>query len=164
QTFIVHNRRPVELARDMGARNFLFFEIYVGSLILSSLLHTMFLGGFAARVALGHWPRLSDPVELAYILVLVLGYGGALALVVAGLVRHRAWHLIPQQLMLPFYWLMHSIASLRAAHQLLVNPHFWGKTAHGRTRRLRRPAMAVFVAAAPAQGSVHAAPSPLAAN
>lgn len=137
QTFIVHNRSPILFARDIGVRNFLFFEIYVGSLILSSLVHALFIGGFAARIALGHWPDLGNPVDLAYVAILVLGYGGALVLVVAGLVRCRAWHLIPQQLALPLYWLMHSIASLHAAHQLLVRPYFWGKTAHGRTRRVR---------------------------
>jgi hypothetical protein len=58
-------------------------------------------------------------------------------LVLAGLARRRWWHLAPQQLMLPFYWLMHSVASLRAAFQLLLRPYFWGKTVHGRTRRAR---------------------------
>lgn len=137
QTFIVHNRNARLFLADIGWRNFLFFEIYVGSLIASSLLHTVFLASFAVRGALGHWPRLSDPVELGYMAVLVLGYAGSIALVLAGLARRRAWHLLPQQLMLPFYWVMHSVAALRAAYQLLTRPYFWGKTTHGRTRRHR---------------------------
>ena len=31
----------------------------------------------------------------------------------------------------------HTIAAMRAAHQLLVRPYFWGKTEHGRTQRPR---------------------------
>lgn len=137
QTFIVHNRSPRRLVVDIGWRNFLFFEIYVGSLIISSLLHTIFLFSLALRGALGHWPRLDDPVDLAYLVILVIGYGATVLLVLAGLARRRAWHLMPQQLLLPVYWMMHSLASLRAAHQLLFRPYFWGKTAHGRTRRAR---------------------------
>ncbi len=137
QTFIVHNRSAGRFLRDIGWRNFLFFQIYVGSLIVSSLLHTVFLVSFVIRGALGYWPRLSDPVDLAYILVMVLGYGGSFALVIAGLSRRRAWALLPQQLFLPLYWMMHSVASFRAGWQLLTRPYFWGKTMHGRTRQAR---------------------------
>ena len=42
QTYLVHNRHPVALLRDLGWRNFLFFQLYVGSLIVSSLIHTVF--------------------------------------------------------------------------------------------------------------------------
>lgn len=137
QTFIVHNRSPGRFISDIGWRNFVFFEIYVGSLIISSLLHTVFLTSLIARGMLGQWPRVDDPIDVAYLTVLVIGYGGTVVLVLAGLVRRRAWHLMPQQLLLPVYWIMHSIAALRAAHQLLFRPYFWGKTAHGRTRQAR---------------------------
>lgn len=137
QTFIVHNRSLKRFITDIGWRNFLFFEIYVGGLIISSLLHTVFLLSLVLRGVLGHWPRLDQPVDLAYIVILVIGYGATVLLVLAGLARRRAWHLMPQQLFLPAYWMMHSLASLRAAHQLLFRPYFWGKTAHGRTRRAR---------------------------
>lgn len=137
QTFIVHNRSPGRFISDIGWRNFVFFEIYVGSLIISSLLHTVFLASLIARGMLGQWPRVDDPIDVAYLTVLVIGYGGTVVLVLAGLVRRRAWHLMPQQLLLPVYWIMHSVAALRAAHQLLFRPYFWGKTAHGKTRQAR---------------------------
>ena len=137
QTFIVHNRSPGRFVADIGWRNFVFFEIYVGSLIISSLLHTVFVLSLGVRGLLGYWPRLDDPVDGAYLAVLVLGYAGTVVLVLAGLARRRAWHLMPQQLLLPVYWFMHSIAALRAAHQLLFRPYFWGKTMHGQTRRAR---------------------------
>jgi cellulose synthase/poly-beta-1,6-N-acetylglucosamine synthase-like glycosyltransferase len=138
QTFIVHNSKPREFLADIGWRNFLFFEIYVGNLILSSLLHTVFIGSFVLRAALGEGIIVEDGVDAAYLVILVVGYGGAVALVVAGLLRRRSFALIPMQILLPVYWALHSIAALFAAHQLLVRPYFWGKTAHGRTRRPRR--------------------------
>lgn len=137
QTFIVHNRSVGRFIADIGWRNFLFFEIYVGSLIISSLLHTVFVLSFVVRAALGSWPRLDDPVDLAYLAILVLGYASTVVLVLAGLVRRGAWHLMPQQLLLPVYWFMHSVAALRAAHQLLFRPYYWGKTTHGQTRQAR---------------------------
>lgn len=138
QTFIVHNRKAGEFLNDIGWRNFLFFQIYVGSLIVSSLLHTVFVVSLIVRGALGHWPELANPVDAAYLAILVVGYFGTVVVVIGGLVRRRRWDLLPQQLFLPLYWMMHSVASLRAAWQLLTRPYFWGKTAHGRTRRARR--------------------------
>ncbi|HHY49694.1 MAG TPA: glycosyltransferase, partial [Alphaproteobacteria bacterium] len=138
QTFIVHNRSVPRLLADIGWRNFLVFEIYVGGLILSALLHTLFAGSLVVRAALGLWPDPANPVDLAYLLVLAIGYGAAAVQVIGGIVRRRAWHLLPAQALLPFYWLLHSAAALNAAFELIVRPYFWGKTAHGRTRRERR--------------------------
>ena len=138
QTFIVHNRRVGDFLRDIGWRNFLFFEIYVGSLILSSLLHTVFVVSLLVRGLLGHWPRLDDAVDAIYLTVLVIGYGATAVLFLGGIVRRRAWSLLPYQILQPVYWMLHSVAALRAAHQLMFRPYFWGKTAHGRTRARRR--------------------------
>lgn len=66
--------------------------------------------------------------------ILVVGYGGAAALMIAGLVRLRRPDLLPAQLALPLYWVLHSIATVRAAHELLTRPYFWAKTTHGKTR------------------------------
>jgi hypothetical protein len=137
QCFIVHNRSPRQLLADMGWRNFLAFEIYVSGLIVSALLHTVFLTTFLLRLATGEGFRLSDPWDVAYLGVLVLGYGGSAALIAAGLVRAGQARLVPMQLLLPIYWLLHSAATVRAAHELLTRPYFWAKTAHGRTRVTR---------------------------
>jgi hypothetical protein len=88
-------------------------------------------------------------------LVIVIGYGSAAALVVAGLARIGARDLLLTQFALPFYWLLHSLAALRAGYQLLRRPYFWAKTAHGRTRVQRpatRPAASREGSGAPAAG------------
>lgn len=138
QTFAVHNRRAGELLRDIGWRGFLFFELFVGGMITASLLHTVFLATLLVRLALGHGLTLDDPWNLSCIAVLAAGYGGALALVLAGLVRRREWRLLPYQLLLPLYWVLHSLAAAKAAWELLRRPYFWGKTEHGQTRLPRR--------------------------
>ncbi|HEV7277095.1 MAG TPA: hypothetical protein VGN80_12480 [Devosiaceae bacterium] len=138
QTFAVHNRRAGELLDDIGWRGFLFFELFVGGMITASLLHTLFLATLLVRLALGHSFALDDPWDLFCIAVLAAGYGGALVLVLAGLVRRRQWGLLPYQLLLPLYWVLHSLAAAKAAWELLRRPYFWGKTEHGRTRLPRR--------------------------
>jgi hypothetical protein len=42
--------------------------------------------------------------------------------------------LVPPALLLPAYWLMMSIAAIRAFLQLLVRPSHWEKTVHGLSR------------------------------
>jgi cellulose synthase/poly-beta-1,6-N-acetylglucosamine synthase-like glycosyltransferase len=143
QTFIVHNRNPRQFFRDAGWRGGLAFEIYVGSLILSAPLHTIFLGSVLVRLALGSSAN-SEPLGILPIiagLIFVLGYSGAIALVVIGLLRLRKKRLLAYQLLLPFYWVLHSVATVRACYQLLARPYFWAKTSHGRTSMTRPVAM-----------------------
>jgi hypothetical protein len=137
QTLIVHNRSPRRLLADIGWRKFLAFELYVGGLILSAPLHTVLLGAIALRLMSERGWSPTGGWDWAFAAVLVIGYGGAFALVVAGLVRSGRARLVPVQLLLPVYWVMHSIAAFKAAQELLVRPYFWAKTPHGRTRMKR---------------------------
>jgi len=138
QTLIVHNRSPRRLLEDIGWRGFLAFEIYVGSMIVSALLHMVFLASFVAALLGLRSGLVIDAWDAVSMLILLVGYGGAGALAVAGLLRLGQPRLLIRQLGLPLYWLLHSIATVRALHELLVRPYFWAKTEHGRTR-MRRP-------------------------
>ena len=137
QTLIVHNRRPAALWRDLGWRGFLAFEIYVGGLILAPLLHSAFAlallaGALFPEAGLGLPARgLTGALQVA---VLILGYGAAGAITAVGLLQVGAPRLLAVQALLPFYWFLHAVAVLRAAHELLRRPYFWAKTEHGRTR------------------------------
>lgn len=140
QTYCVHNQRPGALLRDLGWRGFLGFQVLVGGMILSSLLHTIFLGTLLGRLALdgaaGLIPR--DLWDWFAVGILIAGYGGAFAIVVSGLMHLRAKrHLMLLQFALPFYWVLHSIATLYAMVELITKPIHWAKTAHGLTRVTR---------------------------
>lgn len=139
QTFCVHNRSPRALLRDLGWRGFLGFQVLVGGMILSSLLHTVFLGTLIGRLMLdgvvGFVPL--DVWDWFAMVILAAGYGGAIAVVVSGLFHLRARGLMAIQLLLPAYWVLHSIATLYAAVELITKPMHWAKTEHGITRVAR---------------------------
>ena len=142
QTYCVHNRNPRELLRELGWRAFLGFQVLVGGMIVSSLLHTVFLGSVIARLIfeglVGFVPV--DAWDLFALGIIGAGYGGAIALVVSGLIHQRALHLAAFQLLLPAYWLLHSIATLYAVGELITAPTHWAKTTHGVTRLTRAAA------------------------
>ncbi|HEY0920766.1 glycosyltransferase family 2 protein [Devosia sp.] len=138
QTFIVHNRDPRRFLADIGWRGFLAFEIYIGSMLVSALLHSVVVAGLLAALLSGHATLAGmDAWDGVGLLVLLVGYGGAVALAVAGLLRLGRPELLAYQVLLPVYWVLHTIATVRALHELLTRPYFWAKTGHGRTRMRR---------------------------
>jgi hypothetical protein len=135
----VHNRSPRRFLNDIGWRGFLAFELFVGGMIISPLLHTVFVATLLVQLLVGvPWTSFEADAWMAvHAVILVIGYGGALALMTVGLVRLGQQRLLLHQIALPVYWMLHSVATLRAAHELLVRPFFWAKTEHGKTRMTR---------------------------
>jgi glycosyltransferase XagB len=134
QTFIVHNAHPRLFLADVGWKGFLAFQVYVGSMITSPLLHTAYFLGLAIKATLHGPASLSAFFDPLYFSVLALGYTGAFALTIAGLAKLGRHDLFAYQFVLPFYWGLHSLAAVRAGYELLTRPFFWAKTEHGRTR------------------------------
>ena len=135
QTFVVHNRSPFECLGDMGWKAFLAFEIYVGSMIVSSLLHTVFGVSLLLSILFFGLQFPNNPWGWANAAILVVGYSGAFAIVIAGLSRLGVERkVLLYQLALPFYWVLHTLAAARAAYELFARPYYWAKTEHGRTR------------------------------
>ena len=141
QTFIVHNRNPGKLIEEMGWRPFLAFETLVLGMMLAPILHVAFLLGLSVQLVTGG--SRADPGfwTLFYLGMLVLGYGSAIALSLTGLWRRRALSLLPGQILLPLYWLLIGIATIRAGRELVLRPFYWFKSPHtpiGATRARRR--------------------------
>jgi len=139
QTFIVHNRYPLRFLNDIGWRNFLVFQAFVGGMILSAPLHTVFFSVLVWRLVSGggitHF--LSDPWGIIQFAILVAGYGASFIVSAMGLYRLGLNHLIKYQILLPFYWMLNSVAAALAVYELLTRPYFWAKTKHGVTRFAR---------------------------
>lgn len=137
QTLIVHNRDMPALWRELGWRGFIGFQIYVGSMVLSAPLHTAFILALAWGLLTGHTPRPPDLLDGLAAGVFVVGYGGPALLVFMGLKRLGRSDLMVQQLALPLYWVLHSVAMVLALFELVTRPHFWAKTTHGKTTTRR---------------------------
>jgi cellulose synthase/poly-beta-1,6-N-acetylglucosamine synthase-like glycosyltransferase len=144
QTWLVHMRHPLRLAREMGLRGFLALQLTVGGTVLSALVHPFFMGLVLHDLAVGDFfaeqPTLEDTLrKWLAVAVLIIGYVGAGMLGIVGLKRRGLLRIGWILLTLPLYWLMLSAAALRALYQLVRAPYQWEKTPHGLARSsLRR--------------------------
>jgi len=134
QTLIVHDRHWRSLLADLGWPGFIGLHIYVGSMIFSAPLHSLFLLSFLASAVTLDLPGSFDWSAMLTVGVFIIGYLGPILLVVAGLDRLQRLDLLAAQLLLPAYWLLHGLALAMAAWELVVNPFAWSKTTHGQTR------------------------------
>jgi cellulose synthase/poly-beta-1,6-N-acetylglucosamine synthase-like glycosyltransferase len=130
QTFIVHNRDPGKLLAEMGLPAMVCFEVMVLGMILAPILHTGLAMVVLARLVTGQALISPDLWSAFFVAVLMIGYGSALAITSAGLARCKRLHLVAQQMLLPVYWLLMSLATIRALHELVVRPFHWFKSPH----------------------------------
>lgn len=132
-------RAPRRLYRDLGAVGFFAFQLLLGGALLAALVHPAFaiaLAWKAVTADILHASATNPYVTRDAMLLLVLagGYLSAVALAAKGLHRRRvpvsAWLLAT----IPVYWLLLSLAAWLAVKELLLRPHHWAKTEHGRPR------------------------------
>jgi len=142
QTWLVHMRRPLRLARELGFKGFLTFQLVVGGTVLSALVHPLFIAMFSYAIATNSlFPVRTDLASAALAALcggaLIAGYLTSAALGLIGLKRRgllrHGWVL----LLTPVHWLLLSVAAWRALGQLVRDPYRWEKTAHGLARTSR---------------------------
>jgi cellulose synthase/poly-beta-1,6-N-acetylglucosamine synthase-like glycosyltransferase len=131
QTWLVHMRDPVALARRTGLSGFLAFQLFIGGGVVFALANPPLWIAFLAALLL-HWlygaagpgavipgaGLLANNVLLTYLAVLAP--------------RRRGWDaLAPYGLTVIAYWGLVSAAGYRGIWQLATRPFFWEKTTHG---------------------------------
>ncbi|WEK03505.1 MAG: glycosyltransferase family 2 protein [Candidatus Devosia phytovorans] len=130
QTFIVHNRDPGGLLREMGLPAFIGFQTLVLGMIVAPVLHCAFLVTVLLRLATGGATLDGSIWTVFYLALLGMGYGSAFATTALGLQRLGRTQLLRAQLWLPVYWLLIGIATCRAVCQLVLKPFYWFKSPH----------------------------------
>jgi glycosyltransferase XagB len=134
QTWIVNMRRPRQLLRDLGVKDFLRFNLFVGGTPALGLLNPVFWGltllWFTAKP-----PVIKElfPAPIFYVGLLCWGFGNftiAYLWLIATRLTRRA-DLLIAALLVPLYWVMMSVAAVKALLQLVINPSYWEKTMHG---------------------------------
>ena len=144
QTWLVHMRHPRQLWRDVGGWGFVGFNLFVGGTPLLALMNpvfwTMTVAWFLFRP---DFIVSIFPGWLYYVSLLCLLLGN-FAFVYASMVAARAAGspaLVIAALLSPVYWVMMSIAAIKALIQLIHAPSFWEKTSHGLDRRGDEPVL-----------------------
>ncbi|MBU2583078.1 MAG: glycosyltransferase [Alphaproteobacteria bacterium] len=140
QTYLVHMRRPASLWRDLGTFRFLGFQVLMGGMILSALVHPWFYVGLCYSLVIhGGLPfaahgRPDDWLLPLAAFNLLAGYVSAMLLGALAVSTRRgdagcdqlAWRVLA----MPVYWLLISFAGYRALWQLATSPFDWEKTPH----------------------------------
>ncbi len=138
QTWLVHMRNPRQLVREVGLLGALQFNLFVGGTPLLAILNPAFWA-LTAIWFTGKPDLLMDlfPAWLYYASLASLLIGN-LAFLFANVIAARQSgrpELVFSALISPAYWVMMSIAAVKAVVQLVISPSYWEKTVHGLGRR-----------------------------
>jgi cellulose synthase/poly-beta-1,6-N-acetylglucosamine synthase-like glycosyltransferase len=134
QTWLVHMRRPLALWRMLGPRAFLGFNLFVGGTPLLALINPVFwmltLLWFAGHLG---FVQALFPGWLYYS-SLFTWLVGNFTFVYMNMISARtdaSPELVVSAALSPLYWVMMSVAAVKAFWQLVRAPSFWEKTVHG---------------------------------
>ena len=139
QTWLVHMRNPIRTAREMGLMNFLFFQILVAGIVVSTLSHPLFLVATIIAIVNGTMLSFNDMfinnlVSASGVIVFITGYAVMIWAGFRAVNIRRLSGLRWQVLYMPVYWLLMSVAGWLALWQFISSPFHWNKTRHGLSR------------------------------
>ncbi len=145
QTSFTHGRRPRETFRELGPLGALCALALVPGTVISALLYPFLM--LPAAFAL--WPRLTAPdpdfwANLPTGTSLTIFLGGSVAMLAPaalGCLRRGWLDLLPFVVLLPFYFLLVSLAAWLGVIELILAPDRWNKTEHGLSRTSRSGAL-----------------------
>lgn len=136
QTMLVHLRSPVKLRDTIGIKATLRLINMTGGVPLTAAINLIFWFTMLVWV-LGRPDFVAEVFPaLTYYICLLLFIVGAPLSIFVGLVATQALgkpYLWWAALLAPLYWLLQSVAALKALYQLIFRPFFWEKTVHGLT-------------------------------
>ena len=143
QTFLTHSREPSRFVRDLGLSRAAAAAILVFGSVISALFWPAYAVDVARRLLAAGDGVPSLAREAADVLVYLLALAGVWAILAPALVaaRQRAVSLPFKMLvLLPAYYVLVSAAAWAAIVELILRPHHWAKTAHGREKGAEAPA------------------------
>ncbi|MGI5841169.1 MAG: glycosyltransferase [Patescibacteria group bacterium] len=136
QTYLVHLRDPISFFRRHGWHTVLF-HLSIGGKIAFMLINPFMwlttISYFALNSLVGPTIESLYPPVIFYMAAASFVFGNFLFLYyyMIGLAKRKYWWLMKYVFLVPFYWLMASVAAGIAFYQLIVKPHYWEKTIHG---------------------------------
>ncbi|RYE87634.1 MAG: glycosyltransferase [Hyphomicrobiales bacterium] len=137
QTWLVHMRHPIRLWRSIGTKGFLSFQFFIGAppftMLLAPILWAITLMAWFTSTWDVGW-LFPEPFGTMALFNLVIGNLFLVYFGVVAALKRRYFDLVPVGILLPVYWILHSIAAYKAFWQLCFNPHYWEKTEHGTSK------------------------------
>ncbi|MEN3028062.1 MAG: glycosyltransferase [Aquificaceae bacterium] len=137
QTFLVHARNPVKLYRSVGLRGTLAFYLLIGgtpfAFLVNPIMWLIFFVWLFTRTQ-AYEPFFPPAVLYMSIANLLLGNFMGVYLNLIAVFKRKYYELLPYAFLNPLYWVLHSIASYKALHELFTKPFYWQKTQHGITK------------------------------
>lgn len=134
QTWLVHLRRPRQVWRELGPSAFLQANLFVGGTPILALLNPVFWV-MTLVWFIGHPVAIRElfpaPIYYAGVACWAIGSFVVVYMMVVSVRIARRPELLITALVAPVYWIMMSIAAVKAAVQLVTAPSFWEKTTHG---------------------------------
>lgn len=141
-TWGVHMRNPGALFRQLGWKNFLVFQVFIGGIPVVALVYPFFVVVSGIQMATRAWliPGVAwwSPLVLFFeAATLIVGFAAAIKVLIAALAKRSLWGVAGSLASVPLYWFCIAFAAWRALFQLVYAPHVWEKTEHGKARTSR---------------------------
>jgi hypothetical protein len=131
---IVHLRNPLQLRREIGTGAMLRFINMTGGIPTTAVMNLVF--GLLLLTWVSGRPQLMSlifPSAAYYVFLTLFLVATPFSLFVGLMLAHASGkpHLWWAALLAPLYWVLQSLAALKAFYQLVFRPSFWEKTVHG---------------------------------
>jgi glycosyltransferase XagB len=142
QTLIVHSRRPIFFWRDLGPRRAVAATTLIVGAIFGCMLWPAFAVGTIWRALTAGQGALTPWREMTDVFTYILALSGVWTILLPAFIaaKFRRVKLTASTLaLLLIYYLLVSAATWAAMLDLVLRPHYWAKTAHGRSRQEPSP-------------------------
>ena len=142
QTLIVHARRPIFFWRDLGPRRAVAATTLIVGAIFGCLFWPAFAVGTIWRAVTAGQGAMSPWREMIDVFTYILALSGVWTILLPAVIAAKFRRLNVTAnvlLLLPVYYLLVSAATWVAMLDLALRPHYWAKTAHGRSRQEQTP-------------------------
>jgi len=134
QTWLVQMRRPWQLLRTLGFRNFVRFNVVLFGTPIIAVMNLLFwlitvlwfLGQPSAIEAVFPWY-----IYFPSLAALSIGNIATIYMSLIALREDDRADLLWPALSVPLFWLMMSVAAAKGTYQLIRKPSYWEKTFHG---------------------------------
>jgi cellulose synthase/poly-beta-1,6-N-acetylglucosamine synthase-like glycosyltransferase len=135
QTSLVHMRNPFIFVREIGGLwKFVAFLLLVPGSTMLNLLNLFYIS-LTMVWLLFHPPIIQSffttPILYLTYSTTIIGVTLSVFLNLLSLYRRNRFHIVMFAYLSPLYWILLSVAAVRAVYQFFIDPISWEKTVHG---------------------------------